>query len=75
MTLTRVGARVSCSDGWAGTLAQWVQDPRTGQTTHLVIEVSPSHRATTVPVIHVMAVGYDTVFLDMKRSQLAQPTG
>jgi hypothetical protein len=70
MTQTRVGARVSCADGWAGTLAQWVRDPGTGQTTHLVVKVSPSQKPATVPVGHVMAVGYHTVFLEMMRSQL-----
>lgn len=73
MTRARVGSRVSCADGWAGTVAQWVQDPGTGRTTHLVVHVAPSQKPATVPVSRVMAVGYDTVFLDMQRSQLGQP--
>jgi hypothetical protein len=72
MNKTRVGSRVTCADGWAGTLARLVQDPGTGQTTHLVIDVAPAHSPATVSVGHVMAVGYDAVFLDLTSRQLLQ---
>jgi len=70
MIQTRVGAKVSCADGWVGTLAQYVRDPGTGKATHLVVETGQSKGRATVPVNHIMAVGYDTVFLDLSSRQL-----
>lgn len=70
MVQTSVGARVSCRDGWAGTLKRLVVDSR-GKTTHLVIETAlllPNN--AIVPVEHVIATGHEAIFLDLISAQL-----
>jgi hypothetical protein len=71
MVQTSVGARVSCRDGWAGTLKRLVVDSDRGKTTHLVIETALllPHDAI-VPVEHVIATGHEAIFLDLISVQL-----
>jgi len=71
MAQTPVGAKIACCDGWAGTLKRLVVDPETRETSHLVIETTPllSYNAV-VPIEHVMATGYEVVFLDLFSAQL-----
>lgn len=71
MVQTSVGARVSCRDGWAGTLKRLVVDSDRGKITHLVIETALllPHYAI-VPVEHVIASGYEAIFLDLISTHL-----
>lgn len=71
MVQTSVGARVSCRDGWCGTLKQLVVDSDRGKTTHLVIETAlllPDN--AIVPIEQVIAIGHQAIFLDLTSAQL-----
>ena len=71
MDQTRIGAKVSCRDGWCGTLKRLLVDPGRGKTTHLVIETVPLllHDAI-VPIEQVIATGHQAIFLDLTSAQL-----
>ncbi|NOZ26696.1 MAG: hypothetical protein GXP39_01405 [Chloroflexi bacterium] len=71
MIQTQVGVKISCRDGWAGTLKRLIVDLNTGRTTHLVIETVAPSGDVVVPVRHVVATGYESVFLDLSSAQLA----
>jgi len=71
MVQTEIGAKVACRDGWAGVLKRLVVDPHTREATHLVINTVPLRaQDAVVPVKHVMATGYEAVFLDLSSAQL-----
>lgn len=72
LTSATVGTRVACCGGWAGTLRGALTAPHTSRVTHLVIEITSSVPTTcVVPVEHVIAAGYETIFLDLTRARLA----
>ncbi len=70
MSQISIGFRVACRDGWAGTLKRLIVNPVSGKVTHLVIELLSSPVSVTVPVKHLSALGYETVFLTLTSSQL-----
>ncbi|HEY65318.1 MAG TPA: hypothetical protein G4O02_12185 [Caldilineae bacterium] len=70
MVRIQVGVQIACRDGWAGTLKRLVMDSNTGQTTHLVIETASSVGEVTIPIRHVVATGYESIFLDLTSTQL-----
>ena len=71
MVQTQIGAKISCRDGWCGTLKRWAADPGTGKTTHLVIEATPLFPYdAVVPIEHVIATGHQVIFLDLTLVQL-----
>lgn len=61
MMQAQIGAKISCRDGWGGTLKRLVANPGIGTTTYLVIETAPllPHDAF-VPIEHVMTSGHQT---------------
>lgn len=72
LTSATVGTRVACCGGWAGTLQGVLTAPDTSRVTHLLIEITSSVPTTcVVPVQHVIAAGYETIFLDLTHARLA----
>ena len=70
MVQIRSGTKVSCRDGWIGVVRRLVVDPDAGKVTHLVIEMVSSSVEAIVPVEHVIATGYEAIFLDLTSAQL-----
>ena len=70
--LLRTGARVCCSDGGAGWLRDVHWDPQARAPHWLVVEmVDAGRREVMVPAERMLACGYDTIFLDLTRAELA----
>ena len=67
---TQTGFKVSCRDGWAGTLKRLVVNPISGKVTHLVIEALSPAAQIMVPVEHCLTVGYEAIFLNLSSAQL-----
>ena len=70
MSSTSIGFKVTCKDGWAGTLKRLIVNPVSGKVTHLVIELLSSPVSLTVPVKCLSELGYETIFLTLTCSQL-----
>lgn len=66
----QTGFKVSCRDGWVGTLKRLVVNPISGKVMHLAIEAFSPASNLLVPAEYCLTIGYEAVFLNLTSAQL-----